>query len=315
MTETRLFPSIEPYNKGTLQVDDIHTIAYEECGNPRGKPVIFIHGGPGGGRQPFVRQFFDPIKYRYIAFDQRGCGESTPHAELRNNTTWDLVNDIEKLREHLNVEKWQVFGGSWGSTLGLVYAINHPDRVTELILRGIFMCRAEELRWYYQEGASHIFPEVFEKYRDFIPADEQHDLITAYSHRLTGNIESTKREAARLWTLWEMSTSQLIPTSDAEQKADDGKFALAFARIENHYFVNNAFMEPNYILNNADKIKDIPTVLVQGRYDVVCPARSAWEVHQKLPNSELIIINDAGHSTLETGTTRALMAAVEKFAE
>ena len=308
-----LYPAIEPFESGMLEVEAPHKIYWERSGNPQGKPVIVIHGGPGGGSQPGYRSYFNPLKYCIIQFDQRSCGQSTPHAELQDNHTMASVEDIETLRKHFRIEKWQVFGGSWGSTLGLVYAQTHPERVSELVLRGIFLCRSQELQWFYQHGASEMFPDAFAPYRDHIPKNEQSDLMGAYYKRLTSEDETTRLEAAKQWTGWEMATSKLIPDSDYLEKANDAHFALAFARIECHYFINQIFLEENFILNNVEKIQDIPGVIVQGRYDVVCPPVSAWNLHQVWPKSELHMIADAGHSVGETGIAQALVEATDRF--
>tara|TARA_B100000575_G_scaffold224805_1_gene185300 strand:+ start:1089 stop:2129 length:1041 start_codon:yes stop_codon:yes gene_type:complete len=306
-----LYPKIEPYLEGMLSVSDHHTIAWECAGNPEGIPVIVIHGGPGGGSQPSYRQYFDPQKWNIIQFDQRGCGKSTPYASLEENTTNHLVSDIEALRKHLNVETWHVFGGSWGSTLSLIYGISHPKRVRSFILRGIFMCRRSELNWFYQEGASHVFPDAFEPYLNHIPKDEQHALISAYYSRLTSDDVEVRRNAAKEWTRWEMATSRLLPDPEYLDKAEDLDFAVAFARIECHYFINAIFVEEAYILNNTRTIEEIPTVIVQGRYDMVCPVKSAWELHKQLPNSKLYIIPDAGHSMGEVPIAKALVKATD----
>ncbi|MGJ5674868.1 MAG: prolyl aminopeptidase [Nostochopsis sp.] len=310
-----LYPPIKPYNEGKLQVSDIHTIYFEESGNPQGKAVILLHGGPGGGCPPFYRQYFNPERWRLIMFDQRGCGKSTPHAELRENTTWDLVNDIEKIREHLNIEKWVVFGGSWGSTLSLAYSETHPERCSGLILRGIFLLRQKELHWFYQEGASYIFPDAWEEYLKPIPVAERGDLLTAYYQRLTSPNMQIRLEAARAWSIWEASTSRLLPDPGLMQKFGENEFADAFARIECHYFINKGFFEPeDYLLLNVEYIRKIPAVIVQGRYDVVCPMISAWELHRAWPEAEFIVVPDAGHSMSEAGITSALITATDKFA-
>lgn len=308
-----LYPPLEPSKTGMLQVSDLHTIYWEESGNATGLPVIVLHGGPGGGSQAVYRQYFDPTKYRIVMMDQRGCGKSTPHAELQDNNTQALVADIEKLREFLGIETWFVFGGSWGSTLSLTYAIHHPDRARGLMLRGIFMCRRSELLFFYQNGASHIFPDKFQPYRDHIPEEERGDMIKAYYKRLTSSDREVRRGAAREWTLWEMSTSKLLPDTKYMDKADNLDFAAAFARIECHYFINGIFLEEAFILKNVDKIKDVPVDIVQGRYDVVCPATSAWELHQALPHSKLVIVPDAGHSMGEVGIAKELVAITNKY--
>jgi len=297
-----------------LAVSPVHTIYYEQCGNPEGQPVVFLHGGPGGGIVPEYRRFFDPQAYRIVLFDQRGSGKSTPHANLEENTTWHLVSDIEKIREHLGIESWQVFGGSWGSTLSLAYAQKHPSRVRQLVLRGIFLCRRKEIQWFYQEGASAIFPDVWEEYIKVIPEAERGDLLTAFHRRLTGNDEAAKTEAARAWSVWEGSTSKLFQDADLIAHFDDPQFAIAFARIECHYFMNNAFFDTdNYLIENVDKIRHIPAVIVQGRYDVVCPMMSAWELHRAWPEADLRITPDAGHSATEPGNISALVEATDRF--
>ena len=306
-----LYPKIEAYSTGFLEVSNLHTIAWERSGNPDGIPVIVIHGGPGGGSQPSYRRYFDPMKFDIIQFDQRGCGQSTPYAELEDNNTHASVSDLEKLREHLGIEKWHVFGGSWGSTLSLIYAQNHSSRVLSLTLRGIFMCRKSELHWFYQDGASHVFPDAFEPYRDHIPIEEQGDLIKAYYARLTSDDVEVRRGAAREWTRWEMATSRLFPDPEYLDKAEDLDFAVAFARIECHYFINAIFVEEAYILNHAAKIQHIPTTIVQGRYDMVCPPRSAWELHKAIPDSNLVMVGDAGHSMGEVSIARELVAATD----
>lgn len=308
MNMRELYPEIQPYNTGFLKVSDIHTIYYEEVGNPKGKPVVFLHGGPGGGINISYRRFFDPKKWRVILFDQRGCGQSTPFAEIKDNTTWDLVSDIEKIRNHLEISKWAVFGGSWGSTLSLAYAITHPEKVTELFLRGIFLLRKKEIDWFYQDGCSKIFPDMWEDYKNEIPENERHDFVSAYYKRLTSPDMNVRKSAAKAWSVWEGMTSKLIVDPKSKEKFGADDFADAFARIECHYFTNKGFFsEDNFLLNNVHKIKHIKTVIVQGRYDVVCPADSAWELHKALPDSQLHIIADAGHSLSETGITSKLI--------
>lgn len=310
-----LYPPIEPYRQETLQVSDLHTIYFEESGNPQGKPVVVLHGGPGGGTIPQYRQYFDPAKWRIVMFDQRGCGKSTPHAELQENTTWNLVSDIETLREKLGIEQWVVFGGSWGSTLSLAYSETHPECCKGLILRGIFMLRNKELQWFYQEGTSYIFPDAWEEYIKPIPEEERHDFISAYYKRLTSPDMETRLEAARAWSVWEASTSKLIQDPNLMQRFGENNFADAFARIECHYFVNKGFFEPeDQLLRNVDRIRHIPGVIVQGRYDVVCPMISAWELHRAWPEAELIVVPDAGHSMSEPGIRTALIEATDQFA-
>jgi proline iminopeptidase len=313
---THLYPEIDPYNQFNLKVSDLHTIHIEESGNPNGKPVVFLHGGPGGGIEPIYRQYFDPEKWRIIIFDQRGCGKSTPHAELAENTTWELVDDIEKIREYLGIEKWVVFGGSWGSTLSLSYAITHPERCKALVLRGIFMIRNKEIDWFYQEGASNIYPDAWEQYVKPIPEDERHDMVAAYYKRLTSKDESVRLEAAKAWSIWEASTSKLIQSDDYLHQFEDAKVAEAFARIECHYFTHGGFFKSeNWLLENMDKIRHIPTVIVQGRYDVVCPMVSAWELHQAFPEADFEIVQDAGHSMTEKGIAAKLVEYTDKFVD
>ncbi|NEO98445.1 MAG: prolyl aminopeptidase [Symploca sp. SIO2E9] len=310
-----LYPLREPYNQGNLKVSELHTIYFEESGNPKGKPVVFLHGGPGGGSQPKYRQYFDPAKWRVILFDQRGCGKSTPHAELKHNTTWDLVSDIEKLRVKLGIEQWFVFGGSWGSTLSLAYSQTHPQHCLGLILRGIFMLRQKEIQWFYQQGASYIFPDAWEEYVKPIPKEERHDLLGAYYRRLTSPDAQIRLEAARTWSVWEASTSKLFQDQNLMARFGNSHFAAAFARIECHYFINKGFFESeDQLLQNIDRIRHLPATIVQGRYDVVCPMISAWELHRAWPEAELIVIPDAGHSMSEPGIRNALIEATDKFA-
>ncbi|HEX7313174.1 MAG TPA: prolyl aminopeptidase [Pyrinomonadaceae bacterium] len=309
-----LYPPTEPYDTGRLQVSPVHNIYYEQCGNPDGQPVVFLHGGPGGGIVPDYRRYFDPASYRVVLFDQRGSGQSTPHAELEGNTTWDLVEDIEKLRAHLGVDTWHVFGGSWGSTLALAYAETHPERARSLVLRGIFLCRPKEIRWFYQEGASWLFPDVWEAYEKVIPEDERGDFMGAYYKRLTSENEATRVEAARAWSVWEGSTSKLFFDPASIEKFADPQFALAFARIECHYFMNNAFFPTdNYLIENVGRIRHIPAVIVQGRYDVVCPILSAWELHRAWPEADFRVVPDAGHSVTEPGIIHELVSATDRF--
>lgn len=311
----QLYPAIEPFDTGTLAVDDRHTLYYEQCGNPKGKPVVLLHGGPGGGCSPKMRSFHDPAKYRIVLFDQRGSGRSTPHADLVDNTTWDLVADIETLRAHLGIERWQVFGGSWGSTLALAYAQTHPRQVTELILRGIFMLRRWELEWFYQEGASRLFPEAWQQYIAAIPEAERGDLIAAFHKRLTSDDEATRLAAARAWSVWEGATSFLHIDADFADSHADAQFALAFARIENHYFTNAGFFEvDDQLLRDAYRIVDIPGVIVHGRYDVVCPVQNAFDLHQVWPKAELVITPASGHSAFEAENVDALVRATDRFA-
>lgn len=309
------FPEIEPYNSGLLKVSDLHTIYFEEAGNPQGKPVIFVHGGPGGGIDASYRRFFDPKLWRIVLFDQRGCGKSTPFAELKDNTTWDLVQDMEKIRTKLAIEKWSVFGGSWGSTLALAYAISHTQRVLDLTLRGIFLLREKEIKWFYQEGASFVYPDAWAKYIEPIPKNERHDYVTSFYNRLTSTDATTRTEAAKAWSIWEGSTSKLFTDPAFIERFAGDDFATAFARIECHYFINKGFFkEDGWLLKNVDKIRHIPTWIVQGRYDMVCPATSAYELHEAWPESKLFIIPDAGHSASEPGIKSKLIEATNYFA-
>jgi proline iminopeptidase len=309
-----LYPEIKPFDSGTLKVSDLHTIYYERVGNPEGIPVVFLHGGPGGGLIPMYRQFFDPEAFHVVLFDQRGCGRSTPHAELRENTTWDLISDIETLRKKFGIDKWYVFGGSWGSTLSLAYAITHPDRPLGLILRGIFLTRKKELLWFYQYGASEIFPDYWERYRDEIPEEERGDFISAYYKRLTSDDPKVRLSAAQAWSVWEGATSKLFPDKNLMKHWENEHEALQLARIECHYFINDCFFPTeNYILENINKIRHIPTVIVQGRYDIVCPMVSAWELHKAFPEAEFVVIPDAGHSITEPGITSALVDAMDRI--
>ena len=310
-----LYPPVAPYNSGYLRVSDVHELYFEECGNPQGKPVVFLHGGPGAGSNAAVRRFFDPQRYRIVVFDQRGCGRSRPHASLDDNTTWHLVADIEQLRLELRIDRWQVFGGSWGSTLSLAYAQTYPDAVTELVLRGIFLLRPQELSWFYQDGASRLFPDFWQDYLAPIPAAERDDLIAAHHRRLVGDDEAAKLASAHAWSVWEGVTSNLILSEAAVGRFQSDEFALALARIESHYFVNGGFMEsPDQLLQNIDRIRAIPAVIVQGRYDVVCPAQTAWDLHQAWPEADLRMVGDAGHSSFEAGIVHELINATDRFA-
>ena len=309
-----LYPEIEAHDSGFLPVDGRHRIYYEPCGNPQGKPVVILHGGPGAGCSAKMRRFHDPSRYRIVLFDQRGSGRSTPHADLVDNTTWDLVADIEALREHLGITRWQVFGGSWGSTLALAYAQAHPSRVTELVLRGIFMLRRWELEWFYQQGASRLFPDAWSHYLEAIPDVERGDLISAYHRRLTSSDEATRLAAARAWSVWEASTSLLIPDEAFIDGHKDAHFALSFARIESHYFVHGGFFDvEDQLLRDAHRLKGIPGVIVHGRYDVVCPIQSAWDLHRAWPDSKLVISPTSGHSAFEVENASALIEATDGF--
>jgi proline iminopeptidase len=297
-----------------LRVSDVHELRFEECGNPHGKPAVFLHGGPGGGIEPNHRRFFDPAAYRVVLFDQRGCGKSTPHASLVDNTTWDLVADIERLREHLGIERWLVFGGSWGSTLALAYAETHPERVTELVLRGIFLIRDQEIAWFYQRGTSALFPDAWEKYVDAIPEAERGDFVRAYHARLTSDDPEVRLRAARAWSVWEGTTSCLLPNPALVEKSAADAFAVAFARIECHYFMHGAWLgPPRDLLSNVGRIRHIPGVIVQGRYDVVCPMESAWALHRAWPEARLRVVPDAGHAASEPGTLHELVEATDAF--
>ena len=311
-----LYDEIEPYDSGHIRVSPIHELYYEQCGTPNGKPVVFLHGGPGAGLIPDYRRFFDPNAYRIILFDQRGAGQSIPHASLEDNTTWHLVHDIELIRERFGVEQWLVFGGSWGSTLALAYTVSHAERVRGLVLRGIFLCRPQEIRWFYEDsqGASAIFPEGWQEYVELIPEAERGDMIRAYYRRLTSENESVRREAARAWSLWEGRALRLIPDQKMIDEFTEPEKAIALARIECHYFVNNCFFETdNYLLEQASRIRRIPGVIVHGRYDVVCPCRNAWDLHRAWSEAELNIIPDAGHAATEPGIADALIRATDSF--
>jgi proline iminopeptidase len=308
------YPEIEPFRTGTLRVSDLHEIYVEESGNPSGKPVVFVHGGPGGGTEPKQRRLFDPSAYRIVLFDQRGCGKSTPNAELRENTTWDLVADMEKIRGHLGIDRWQVFGGSWGSTLALAYAVTHPDKVTELVLRGIFLLRKQEIDWFYQRGADAIYPDAWESYLEPIPPAERGDLLRAYHARLTHADPAVQQAAAKAWSVWEGRTSCLFENPDLVARTGADAFALAFARIECHYFVHGGFFDRDtLLLDEVHKIRHIPTVIVQGRYDVVCPMESAWALHRAFPEADLRVVPDAGHSAFEPGNLHELILATDRF--
>lgn len=320
MSLREYYPEIDPYDHGLLDVGDGQQIYWEVCGNPEGKPVVMVHGGPGGGCDEAMRRQFDPAAYRIVLFDQRGCGRSLPHVatagtSLETNTTWHLVADMELLRKHLGIDRWQVFGGSWGSTLALAYAQTHPDRVTELVLRGIFLLRPSELRWFYQDGADTIFPDEWERYVEPIPPAERDDMIGAYHRRLNAEDEQIRVQAAQAWSVWESRCSTLLPKPQLAEHFDDPATAVAFARIENHYFVNGGFLtDPDQLLRGVDAIRGIPAVIVQGRYDMVCPIRTAWDLHSAWPEAKLVIVDDAGHSATEPGIRSALITATDAFA-
>ena len=309
-----LYPEIKPYARHQLAVEHPHELYVDESGTPDGLPVVFVHGGPGAGCDEASRRWFDPTVYRIVTFDQRGCGRSTPHASLDRNTTWDLVADMERIREHLGIDKWVLFGGSWGSTLALAYAQTHPERVHALILRGIFLCRPQEIEWFYQAGASRLFPDYWEDYLAPIPAEERHDLVGAFYRRLTGSDQIAQMHAAKAWSVWEGRTATLRPNGHVIERFSEPQRALSIARIECHYFVNDAFLGEDQLLRDMHKIAHIPGVIVHGRYDVICPLDNAWALHQAWPNSELSIIRDAGHAAGEPGITDALVRATGQVA-
>lgn len=320
-TEVKLYPEIEPYNHGMLDVGDGQQIYFEEVGNPGGKPVVVLHGGPGGGCTTGMRRFFNPDKYRVVLFDQRGAGRSLPHAadpaaDLSTNTTWHLVADIEKLREHLGIDKWQVFGGSWGSTLSLAYAQKHTERVTELVLRGIFTLRKSEIDWFYQEGASHLFPDVWEEYLAPVAPEKRHDMVTAYAELLNDPDPAVHVPAGIAWSVWESSTVRLfVDEADVAETRQNSKWSVAFARIENHYFRHGGWFEDGQLIRDAGKLAAIPTVIVQGRYDACTPMRTAWDLAKQMPHAEFVVVPDAGHAATEPGIAAALVAATDKFAD
>jgi proline iminopeptidase len=316
MPQREQYPPIEPFDRGYLGVGDGHEVYYEQSGNPRGKPALFVHGGPGGGGDVNARRFFDPVRYRIVVFDQRGSGRSRPHASLEANTTWHLVADMEQLRRHLKIERWLVFGGSWGSTLALAYAQTHPAAVSELVLRGIFLLRKVEIDWFYQFGANMLFPEQWQEYLEPIPLAERGNLLAAYHRRLLSNDAATRLEAARAWSIWEGATSSLKPNPAREEQFGAAEFALALARIEAHYFVNRGFLRhENQLLDDVDRIRSIPAVIVQGRYDVVCPIGTAWELHRRWPEADFRVVLEAGHSAYEPGITSELVAATDRFSK
>ncbi len=311
-----LYPALKPARSGELQVSPRHTIYYEECGNPQGRPVAVVHGGPGGGTNGLMRRYHDPEIYRIILFDQRGCGRSTPNACLEENTTWDLVDDMERLREHLGVERWQLFGGSWGSTLSLAYAETHPERVLELVLRGIFLLRRAEIAWFYQDGCSWIYPDAFEEYQRPVPEAERGDMVAAYYKRLTDDDPKVRLEAAKAWSVWEGSTLALYQDDGRIQRFASDAYALAFARIECHYFINGGFLKhDDQLIAEADRLAGIPGVIVHGRYDVVTPLKNAWDLARAWPDAELRIVPDSGHAMTEDGIIDELVRATDRFAE
>lgn len=310
-----LYPEIHPYQQQFLQVDELHRLYIEESGNPAGIPVLFLHGGPGANCEPYHRRYFNPEKYRIILFDQRGCGQSTPHASLQNNTSKDLVEDIERIRSLLGIKQWVVFGGSWGSTLGLLYAESFPTHVMGLVLRGIFLCRDQDVQWFYQHGASALFPDYWQDFIAPIPEEERHDMVSAYYRRLTGEDELAKMRAAEAWSAWEGRTATLQTNYAVVDYFSDPYVALSVARIEAHYFINKSFLRPNQLLDDAVKLKNIPGYIVHGRYDVICPVQQAWELHQAWPEAELHIIADAGHAVSEPGITQQLVEITDALAE
>ncbi|MBA1273796.1 prolyl aminopeptidase [Stutzerimonas azotifigens] len=309
-----LFPEIKPYARHELPVGDGHVLYLDESGTPGGLPVLFIHGGPGAGCDGLSRRFFDPNLYRIVTFDQRGSGRSTPHASLENNTTGHLIADIERIREFLRIDGWVLFGGSWGSTLALAYAQAHPERVQALILRGIFLCRPQDLHWFYQEGASRLFPDYWEDFLAPIPPEERGDLMQAFYRRLTGNDQIAQMHAAKAWSCWEGRTATLRPNHQVVERFTDAHRALSLARIECHYFVNRAFLEPDQLLRDMPKIAHLPGIIVHGRYDLICPLDNAWALHKAWPNSKLHIIREAGHSASEPCIADALVRAAADIA-
>jgi proline iminopeptidase len=310
-----LYPEIAPHRCENLAVDDTHILYVEECGSPNGIPVIFLHGGPGAGCEPFHRRFFNPRSYRIVLFDQRGCGRSTPHAELEGNTTQTLVADMELIRQHLGIERWVIFGGSWGSTLALIYAQTYPERVLHLILRGIFLCRPRDIYWFYQDGASQVLPDYWQDFLAPIAEQERDDLVSAYYRLLTGSNEIARMSAAKAWSIWEGRAATLQPRQNVLAHFSEPRTALSLARIECHYFNNSSFLMEDQIRKNADYLQNVPGVIVHGRYDIVCPVEQAWLLHQAWPRSELHIVPDAGHSAAEPGIVEKLIQATNQFAE
>jgi proline iminopeptidase len=310
-----LYAPIEPHKQGRLRVPGGHEVYFEECGNAAGKPVLIVHGGPGGGCNPTMRRYHDPARYRIVLFDQRGCGRSTPHASLEANTTWDLVADMERLRAHLGISRWQLFGGSWGSTLALAYAQTHPDRVLDFVLRGIFLLRPSELSWFYQDGCKWLFPEAYAEFERLIPPAERGDMIAAYYRRLTNPDRRIQIEAARAWSVYEGSTLSLIQDPERLKLFSTDTYAIAFARIECHYFIHKGFLESeNQLLANVGRLRHIPCTIVHGRYDVVTPLKSAFDLKAVWPEADLRVVNDAGHAMTETGIIHELVAATRRFA-
>jgi proline iminopeptidase len=309
-----LYPPIEPYTTGTVDVGDGHTVYYERCGTPGAKPAVFLHGGPGGGMSPNHRRLFDPSAYDVMLFDQRGCGQSTPHAALHANTTWHLVDDIERLRQLAGVDQWLVFGGSWGSTLALAYAQTHPNKVSELIVRGVYTVTPAEIAWYYQFGVSEMFPDKWERFEAPIPENERHDMVAAYRKRLIGSDAAVQLQAAKAWSIWEGETITLLPSQDLSTAFADAHFALAFARIENHYFSHGAWLEEEQLLRNAGRLHGIKGTIVHGRYDMPCPARYAYQLHKAWPQADFHLIEGAGHAYNEPGILDALINATDQYA-
>lgn len=311
----RLFPEIEPYATQQLAVGRVHRLYIEECGNRDGLPAVFLHGGPGAGCEPYHRRFFDPNRYRIVLFDQRGAGRSTPHASLEDNSTQDLIADMEVIRKRLGIERWVLFGGSWGSTLALAYAETHPERIAGMILRGIFLCRPWEIHWFYQEGANHLFPDHWQEFIAPIPDDERNDLLTAHYRRLTGSDEIARMHSAKAWSLWEGRTATLLNNKSVVDFFGAPHTALSLARIEAHYFMHDSFLSADQLLRDAYRLRDIPGYIVHGRYDIVCPLQSAWDLHQAWPQAKLEIVPDAGHSAAEPGITHALIHATQELAQ
>ena len=309
----RLYPVLQPYHYEMIDVGDGHSIYVEECGNPDGMPVVILHGGPGGGCSPMMRRFFHPDLYRVILFDQRGCGRSRPHASVEHNTTWHLLRDIERIRHRLKIDKWVVFGGSWGATLSLIYAINHPEAVRQLVLRGVFLMTQHELDWFYAGGAGKFFPDRWARFLELLPKEEQDQTIKAYHKRLFSSDDAEQTRFARAWTAWESALATLEGASHTG--STPAAYARAFARIENHYFINQGFLNhDNYILDNVDKFAHIPGVIVQGRYDMICPPETAFKLHEAWPLSRLIIAPTSGHSLSEAGISSALLAVMDDLA-
>ncbi|QCU91078.1 prolyl aminopeptidase [Thiomicrorhabdus sediminis] len=315
MPPSSLYPACTPYAQHSLQVDSIHSLHIEECGNPEGIPVLFIHGGPGGGYAPIHRQFFNPEAYRIVLFDQRGCGKSHPHACLTNNTTAHLIEDIEKIRRHLQIDQWLLFGGSWGSTLSLLYAQAYPERVLGMVLRGIFLCRQQDVDWFYQQGADRFYPEYWQDYIEPVDEEKRGNMIEAYHEILTSDNEVARMRAAEAWSIWEGRTSTLRTDDDIVSHFGDPSHALAMARIECHYFFHESFIEQNQILANCDTIKHIPTTIIHGRYDMVCPINQAFDLKEQLPEAQMVICNHSGHSAFEAEITLALVSATDEFIE